>query len=248
MNINNMKYVYFLILLTGFLFFSCTNEKESVDQSTFGYEYFPVSSGKVWTYQSDSIIYLSGGAKRDSVRSFIQEEIGDMYTDASGNQIFKIYRSFRRNNSDNWERINTWTVSMDNTSAVRTEENLKFIKLVFPFKKGLRWQGNAFLDPDIYIEAGGENIQAYKNWKSKIEATDLDYNFKGNTIKTVKVNLVSDTSIIDLRKVTEYYGQGIGLVRKEMTILDTDGNNPSQSWELKTKKGFIHTLTLLDVR
>ena len=76
----------------------------------------------------------------------------------------------------------------------------------------------------------------------------MDYNFKGNTIKTVKVNLVSDTSIIDLRKVTEYYGQGIGLVRKEMTILDTDGNNPSQSWELKTKKGFIHTLTLLDVR
>ena len=226
---------------------SCQNEIEKIDTSELGYDFFPVRSGKRYTYQSDSIIYLSGGLRRDTSRSFILEEIGEEFTDASGNRQFKIYRSYKKKLSDNWQRINTWTVSVDESNAIRNEENLKFIKLVFPVKKGLRWNGNAFLDTDIKIDVGGESVQAYKNWKHRIEEVDIDYTFKNEKVKSIKVNLVSDSSIIDMRKVTEFYGKGVGLLRKEMTILDSDGSKPTEVWVKKAQKGFIHTLTLMDV-
>ncbi len=240
-----MKY-YGLILFWVCFSFSCNNEIEEIDNSDLGYDFFPIKIGATRTYQSDSIIYLGGGLRRDTVKSFILEEIGESFKDASGNQQYKVYRSIKRKITDSWQRINTWTVSSDASSVIRNEENLKFIKLVFPIRKGLRWNGNAFLDTDIKIDVGGESLQAYKNWKHRIEEVDVEITFKNQKIKSAKVNLVSDSSIIDIRKVTEFYGRGLGLIRKEMTILDSDGSKPSEAWVKKAQKGFIHTLTLID--
>lgn len=226
---------------------SCTKETEPVDESTFGYDFFPVTKGKSWIYASDSIIYDNGGTKIDTFVSFIKEEIGDSFIDEAGNTVYKLNRYFRRNPTDVWSRTNTWTTYTDRTRAIRTEENLKFVKLVFPLKKGLRWDGNVFLDEDIKIDVAGESIEAYKNWKHKIEEINEKFSFKGSDAVAVKVNLVDDASIIDRRKVTEYYGKGIGLLKKEMIILDSDGSRPNDPWEKKAQKGFIHTLTLIEV-
>lgn len=226
---------------------SCTKETEPVDESTFGYDFFPVTKGKSWIYASDSIIYDNGGTKIDTFVSFIKEEIGDSFIDEAGNTVYKLNRYFRRNATDVWSRTNTWTTYTDRTRAIRTEENLKFVKLVFPLKKGLRWDGNVFLDEDIKIDVAGESIEAYKNWKHKIEEINENFSFKGTDVVAVKVNLVDDASIIDRRKVTEYYGKGIGLLKKEMIILDSDGSRPNDPWEKKAQKGFIHTLTLIEV-
>ena len=226
---------------------SCTKETEPVDESTFGYDFFPVTKGKSWIYASDSIIYDNGGTKIDTFVSFIKKEIGDSFIDEAGNTVYKLNRYFRRNATDVWSRTNTWTTYTDRTRAIRTEENLKFVKLVFPLKKGLRWDGNVFLDEDIKIDVAGESIEAYKNWKHKIEEVNEKFSFKGTDVVAVKVNLVDDASIIDRRKVTEYYGKGIGLLKKEMIILDSDGSRPNDPWEKKAQKGFIHTLTLIEV-
>jgi hypothetical protein len=227
---------------------SCGRETETLDEANFGYDYFPLSTGKTWIYQSDSVIFTKGGTKRDTFRSFIQEQIGEKYTGQDGAEKYRVYRSFRRKNSDLWTPINTWTTSIDATRAIRTEENLTFIKLVFPFKKGLRWEGNAFVDPDTRIEVGGENIQAYADWKHRIDEVELDYTFNNQKVKAVKVNLVSDTSLIDLRKVTEYYGRSVGLLRKEVAIFDANQDLINLTWDKKIQKGFTHTLTLIEVR
>lgn len=227
---------------------SCNKETQPVDESTFGYDFFPITKGKSWIYASDSIIYDNGGTKIDTFSSFIKEEVGDSFVDETGITVYKLNRFFKRNANDIWSRTNTWTTYTDKTRAIRTEENLKFIKLVFPLKKGLRWDGNVFLDEDIKIDVAGESIEAYKNWKHKIEEIDENFNFNGTDVKSVRVNLVDDASIIDRRKVTEYYGQGIGLLKKEMIILDSDGSRPNDPWEKKAQKGFIHTLTLIEVK
>jgi len=218
-----------------------------VDESTFGYDFFPITKGKSWIYASDSILYDNGGSKVDTFSSFIKEEVGDSFVDETGITVYKLNRFFKRNPTDVWSRTNTWTTYTDKTRAIRTEENLKFIKLVFPLKKGLRWDGNVFLDEDIKIDVAGESIEAYKNWKHRMEEIDEDFSFNGSNVKSVRVNLVDDASIIDRRKVTEYYGKGIGLLKKEMIILDSDGSRPNDPWEKKAQKGFIHTLELIEV-
>lgn len=240
----NIKSGILLLLFLGFL--SCRNETETLDESTFGYDFFPVATGKSWTYASDSIIFDNGGAKKDTLRSYIREEIGEKFLDEEGKDVYKVHRYIRRDPADAWSMINTWTTSADSFRAIRTEENLKFVKLVFPVKKGLRWDGNIFIDEDLRIEVAGESIEPYKNWKYRMEEIDEPYSYKGSNVASVRVSLVDDSSIIDRRKVTEFYGKGIGLLRKEMMILDSDGSRPGDPWELKAQKGFIHTLTLIE--
>lgn len=244
MNKFNLYYLFLGVLL--FSLNACTSDTEAFDDSNFGYDYFPLSTGKSWVYQSDSIVYSSVGSVRDTFRSFIKEEISEEFVDLTGQKVFKVNRFFKRKETDPWSRMNTWTASMDKTNAVRTEENIRFVKLVFPVRDGLRFNGNIFVDPDLKIEVGGEFIEAYKNWKHRIESLDAPIKYKGQDIKALEINLVDETSIIDRRKVTEYYGKGIGLLTKEMIILDSDGSKPNDPWETKAKKGFIHTLTLID--
>ncbi|MBK9735720.1 MAG: hypothetical protein IPO92_12440 [Saprospiraceae bacterium] len=243
-----MKGIDLKILSIFFLFFAaCSTETTVLDESTFGYDFFPVNKGKSWIYSSDSIIYDNSGTKIDTFRSFIREEIGESFKDDEGNTVYKVLRSFKRKSTDNWSRLNTWTTSIDKTRAIRTEENLKFVKLVFPVKKGLRWNGNIFLDVDQKIDVVGETIEPYKNWKHRMEEIDEIYNFNGQNIPAIHINLVDQTSIIDRRKATEYYGKGIGLLKRELIILDSDGTRPNDPWEEKAQKGFIHILTLIEV-
>ena len=53
--------------------------------------------------------------------------------------------------------------------------------------------------------------------------------------------------ILSFRDISEYYGKGIGLVRRDMVVYDSDGSRPSDTWETKAQKGFKHTLTLIEV-
>jgi hypothetical protein len=246
MNIIQTYKIWFYFLAVLFLM-SCEREVIPVDPAAFGYEYFPLESGKKYTYQSDSIIFLSIEKRWDTLQSQILEVAGDTFTDLEGRKIYKIDRYFRRDEGQEWRQINTWTAYRDVNKAVRTEENLTFIKLVFPVRNLLRWQGNAMLDSRIKVEVGGSLIEPYEDWKHRIEDVDASYSFKGQDIPALVVGLVDYTDVLSRRKVVEWYGKGIGLLKRQAIIVDLDGNKPSDPWEKKVQAGFIHTLTLLNI-
>lgn len=245
----NFRFLFIMIFITLMIGISaCTSEMEEVDKSNLGYEYYPLEMGREWTYQSDSIIFSKSGAHTDTISAFIKEMITDTLRDVEGNLIHKIERFIRRSTSEDWNRINTWFVNKDKSKVLRTEENIPLIKLVFPLKKGLRFDSNTFFNEDIKSEVGGEFISVYSGWRPQVESLDADVIYNNTILSGLEINVVNLETIIDLRKVKEYYVKGIGLVRKEMTILDTDGNNPNQLWDVKTKKGFKHTLQLVDYK
>lgn len=239
--------LFFLFSFSVLFTTSCESETEAVDESTFGYDFFPVVVGKSWTYRSDSIVLFSGGTKRDTLQSYILEVVGDTFTDAAGNLAFKLNRFFKRNEADAWTTLNTWTTSIDKTMAIRTEENIRQVKLVFPIKKGLRWNGNVFLNEDLTVDVGGEPITLYKGWSPRMEQIDQPFDFKGEQVPSIFVNVAKDNTILNFRDVTEYYGKGIGLLKREMVVYDSDGSRPNEDWESKAQKGFKHTLTLIDL-
>nr|HMU04851.1 hypothetical protein [Saprospiraceae bacterium] len=172
----NVVFLLFSMLLLSFVT-SCDSETEILDESTFGYDFFPVSIGKSWTYVSDSIILSSGGTRRDTFRSFIREVVGDTFVDATGNTAFKLQRFFKRNESDPWISTNTWTCSVDKTMAIRTEENVRQVKLVFPIKKGLRWNANVFLYEDLTVVVGGEPITLFRGLNPRMEEINEPFDF-----------------------------------------------------------------------
>jgi len=241
-----MNFKFILLLISIVALSSCGNEIEEFDQSVFGYEYFPIVKGKYRIYKSDSIIYTGGGTRIDTFSAYIKEEVGEKFMDLEGNSVFKLDRYFKRNLSDNWTKTNTWTSYLGQTKAVTVEENLKFVKLVFPPTKGKSWNGNIFLDTDIRVDVSGEPIQIFRNWNHRVEDTDFSITLANHSFDVLAIRLVDASTIIDRRYVYEYYAKGIGLVKKEMIILDGDGTGINLPWEQKAKKGFIHNLSLIE--
>ncbi len=241
---NCLSILLFSLFVSGLL--SCNTEYEEPVFNNVISDYYPVKLNSEWIYQSDSIIYSQGGKQKDTLRSFIREIITDTLRDATGNLIYKTDRYIRKNGSDDWHRINAWTVYINNSSVVRTEENIPLVKLVSPLKEGTRFRSNVNFDDNIKSEVGGEFIAVYSGWRPVVESVSTDISYRNQTLSAIKIKVADVESIIDLRKVNEYYVKGIGLVRKEMTIMDTDGNNPDNPWDVKVKKGFIHTLQLID--
>lgn len=244
-----MKKALFLMMSFTLILFSssCGDEQEPVDQSTFGYDYFILEVGKYIEYQSDSINYFNLGFIKDTVSGFVREEIVDQFTDQLGEDIYTIHRSFRRNAQDNWELTDVWTASMDETRAFRTEENLKFVKLVFPVIENKRWDGNAFFDDTQEIEVNSEFIEMYAGWNHKIEEVDVAYDINDQSYsETAYVRLVDSEDGFKKLNVFERYAKGVGLIEKTMTILETQNNNSAIPFEDRAEKGFIHHLKVID--
>ncbi len=226
-----------------FSFWSCQTETEEPEFGD-GSSYFPVIKGKAWVYASDSIVWSNNGSVIDTFKSFIREEVGEEFVGEDGKRWTEWLRFFSRD-SLAWVPLHHWKTWQGTNQLIRVEENIPLIKLVYPFRLGLRWDGNALFDADRSIQVAGERLQPYQNWRYKIDSVSLSFPCVDGVCEGIRVEHIDASSILDRRKSVEYFVDGIGLVRKEMIILDGDGSRPNDSWEKKAKKGFMHTLVLL---
>lgn len=240
------KFLFALVLMIGLN--ACSSEIDQVDDIDAGYDYYPLELGREWVYQSDSIIVLRSGTMRDTLISQIREVVVDTLRNLEGNLLYKLDRFIDKSGNGVWKRMNSWYVLKDHTKVVRTEENIPIVKLVFPLTEGLKFRSNLFLNDEIKSEVGGEFIEVYEGWYPQVNSLKASVPFQNETLSVAQIQVANIDEFIDLRQVIEYYAKGIGLVRKEMTIYDTDGNNPDNPWDLKAKKGFKHTLQLISYK
>jgi hypothetical protein len=233
--------------LSIFLLSACTDETETVDKSDFGYEYYPLSVGKYWEYQSDSIVLRSAGTIRDTLKSYLREEITTRTITGEEDTLYTIKVYFKRLPGDEWQYQKTVFVTKSNQKIIRQEDNLAFTKLVFPLKAGVRFNHNQYFDPLIDVMIGGEVMRAmYGDWNTRIESINNDLVFKGNKVKSARIRLVDDVSTSLEKKVYyEIYIQHVGLYSKSMIFLQ-DNNTGPEPIEDRAIKGFYHTLTLLE--
>jgi hypothetical protein len=234
-----MRYYLLLIVIASF-FMACENETGSLD-SDLGLDYFPLEVGKYINYQVDSTTYDNEGLIVLSTTSFVREEVVGMFLDNAADTSYRIHRFYKAGMNDEWILTDVWTSSKNLTQAVRTEENLRFIKLVFPPKEGLSWNGNTHIDPLINIEIAGDPVQMFKNWDYQILNID-----RPETIgllqfdEVLTVQMADDENVIERRFAREKYARDVGLVFREFIILDTQCIElcEGQSWEEKAWQGF----------
>lgn len=234
------KLPYFCCLL---LIFSLTACEESVEEFTLpdSQAYFPLETGQTMIYQVDSINYFNGGAVVDSTRSYVREEIVERFADVEGEEFYRLERSVRRDLEDEWQIADVWLVSRDATGAYRTEENLRFIKLVFPLTENRVWNHNAFINDQMFSTiAGGETIQIFRDWESSVATLDSTQTIQGQEFTEVAIVVhVDDNNLIERRYVEERYAKNVGLIYQEMLILDSQNTSSNGTWREKAEKGFI---------
>jgi len=237
------------ILITSiFIIFisSCENKIEEYDSDQNGKLYFPLELGHKWSYQLDSIIYTKKGTRLIERSYILNEEVIDVFTDNRGEKSYLIEQNILEN--DQPYGTNLLYGFVDDIKAVRTEGNLKFIKLTFPVSLNNSWDGNAMFDAsNTIVKIGGEPINMYEWWNYRYTEINHIETINGiNYTDVVTVTQVDSDIPIEKRYAIEKYSKGTGLIYQKMIILNTQKSDlVSTPWEEKAEEGFILEKKLL---
>jgi hypothetical protein len=138
----------------------------------------------------------------------LREEIVDFFINVEKDTTWVLHRSILDPVTDLWELDSVWSVRRTPNHAIVVENNSAFVKIGFPVRDGLTWDGNVLnvKDEETYtIDGLGVELM-----------TDTE-TFE-NVLKVVQSD-VQDT-IIRFDQRSEVYGLDIGLIRKKMLILN----------------------------
>jgi len=138
-----------ILLIVAINIFSCKKETLLVDTHQ---DYFPVKIGTWVIYDVDSTFYDDF---MDSVFYFtfqVKEVIESEFIDNEGRSALRIERYYRDSSEAQWVIKDVWTANRTNKTAELVENNIRYIKLIFPIIKNSKWNGNNanILDENIY--------------------------------------------------------------------------------------------------
>jgi hypothetical protein len=188
------------------LFISCKNHDAT--QEDLGYTYFPITEGTYSIFSVVDTVFqgINSGIVVDTSSSyFIKEEIHAPITvdDETRYEVYRYYSSDVNTWKDQPDSV--WTEFNTNGKIVRVENNIRYVKLIFPLTVGATWNGNiANTNPQLAQTYTMTNVFRPFSYGS--------YNYP----KTVSVIQYSDSSAIASDFSIEVYADNIGLVYKEI--------------------------------
>ena len=192
----NSHFTYLTLFLCLSLLFSCNPKTKDVDTiQLMGYEYYPIKKGNFIIYQ---ISYSS--TPDTNITYQIKEVIGD--TIKVGDQIqYKLERYQRSSGLQSWPEFPSriWTVTNTNNKIIKSEDNIPYVKLVFPLKVDNTWNGN--------------NYNTYASHTYEIKEVGKPYNQFSETVRVVQGS--EDSTLLRKNYRVEVFAKNIGLVYKQ---------------------------------
>ena len=175
-----------------------------------GYAYFPLEKGMFSEYDVVETTYTLSAAP--SSRTYqIREVVSQVFTDLSAQESYRIERFSRTNANQIWRLDSVWTAKRTAHQAIRTENNLSYVKLVFPIGEGTRWNGNALNGLGGKEASTDEYLMENLHKRHQINDQIFD--------KTLTVRQQNDSTLVGIDRRTEIYAAQIGLIYKEFTQL-----------------------------
>ncbi|MEO6759633.1 MAG: hypothetical protein ABIO24_09285 [Saprospiraceae bacterium] len=248
-------FLLFLVLLATACGDRQTATPKALDTEHFAY--FPLQIGKYMVFSVDSIVYdfAAGGTVQDSSHTLAREEITDTLRDNTGQLLYKIERSERPDQNAPWELRSITTAGRSATQAMRTENNFRFLKLIFPLDKRSEWDGNLWVDQNLEIEIAGERMRPFTNWQYEVDSIDIPGQIGAFAFDSLLVvTEADDNNVIERRFSRVKYAKHVGVVWREQLILDSQycNQNPppvdcaTKPWIEKAEKGYILRQTVLE--
>lgn len=260
MNTMSLSRWLIIILSLVLIFGACERVVETLPQTDW--TYYPIVENNYRVYQIDSMVYDEYNCTIQTNSYQIKEVTGTAITDGEGQTAHRVERYWRAVDGDPWVLVGVWSEKREYNQVQRVEDNQRFVKMVFPVNKSKEWNGITYIRRDTLVPIRGGTIDLYKDWEmfsyQNVGASYLDTTSSINYPETVQVLQVDKTNNIERRYSIEVYAKGIGLVYKEMRILDSQCRTPrcvgtsdiaqciGTPWEIKAEKGYILKQSLMD--
>ena len=187
-----------------FLLTACSKLAD-VPPGQTGYDYFPLETGRYIQYDLTGVTY-SLTAPPVTVRYQIKEVVKEAFRDQTGQENYQIKRLIRSKAGDAWELDSVWSARRTMTQALRVENNIHFVKCVFPVQEGVKWNGNAFNDRQ-------EEVYRLRSVAKPYVVNGQPFN------ETLTVLQRTDSSLVGQDKRLEVYAKNIGLIYKESVVV-----------------------------
>lgn len=218
-----------VFLLTFVLFTSCDSDTPEPDASRLGFTFFPLETGIFRVYDAEEIRYSVLGF--DTIRYQLKEQVVDSFLNQTDTYTYVVHRFSRQDENTQWGLDSVWTARQTPIQAISIENNVPFIKLVFPVKEDVSWDGNALNanESDDYTIRDPFESKTYKDEEKR-------------TVTVVQGD-EEDLLIKDERK--EIFAEHIGLVEK--TFIKLAFCDDSECFGQKViERGKALQLTLID--
>lgn len=225
-----IKPINIILVLLLFGIYSC--KKDSPAELDMGYNYYPNNVGSWIIYDVDSIVWddFFVPIAIDTFVYQIKEVNESVYLDSEGRETMRIERYKRSNSTMPWVIKDIWYANRTASMVERTEENIKYRRLVFPVRNDLSWNGNAANIADEW------NYQ-YSEVNIPMTLGGIDFD------STLIVNQQDENTTLIYDYFQEIYAAGIGLVYKigihweeEDNIL----NYTREQWDASSTKWGYH--------
>ena len=192
-----------LIILSIFLLLACDNINSNLSLSQDGGKFFyPKIGQSVVYYVEDTQHELTG---KFVVKTYQLKEVNvSTFKDLEGKEALRIERYRRENNSQKWVIDSVFTAKKEIDKGLKTENNVTYVKILFPIKEGLKWNGNAY-------NSFGNDIYELKKVNQFFQTNGRKFD---NTFTVIQQN---DSTLVDLKKKIEIYAENIGMIYQEKT-------------------------------
>jgi hypothetical protein len=201
------------------------DDSPATEPIALGLDYFPTDSGLIRTYLVDSSYWNDFTGTTGTVSYLIREVQAGFFTDLQGRQAVRLER-YRLDTLGNWTIDRVWSAVRTNQRAEVTEENNRFVKLIFPPDTESEWNGNAYNilgeEPYQYTRLGADTAagQTFQKTAEVIQGDGI-----GN--------------LIELRYGIEKYASNTGRIFRKR--VDLEFSLPNRD----TLAGFIYTERLI---
>lgn len=189
-------------------------EPEDID---LGYDYFPNTLRSFVIYQVDSAYY---GINQQSFSFELKEVLATSFLDGEGQMAMVVERYVRENSADPWVLRQNWVQKITPTTAERVEDNIRFIRLVFPIEEGESWNGNAY--------------NTLGEWSYTYDDVGKPFSIGGQVLdESLRVNQRNNVNLVDQEIAYEVYAKGVGLVKKyvkDITIQSGQTTGVEYTW------------------
>ncbi|RAJ94489.1 hypothetical protein LX87_04376 [Larkinella arboricola] len=200
------------LLLVAALFFLHACQTHTEPQAP-GYDYFPLEAGSYRIYDVTEQRFALNGTPTTQTYQ-LREVTTDSQTDPANGTAFRIERYRRANEQASWQPDSVSSVRLSDDQLLRTENNVVYLKLVFPLTDQLQWNGNA------YNTLGEDNYQLRHTGKS--------FNILNQTFpQTATVIQQNDSTLVNQDKRLEVYARNVGLIYREKVQLQFCSSTPS---------------------
>jgi len=204
--------------------------KEQIDS-----RYFPLDSGAWRDFDVVEIKIDEPIALFDTQQYIVRELFGGIFIDNAGDTLRQIERFRRTNESEKWQRMNTWLAYVNGTEVIQIEENTRIIKMLLPLTVGKQWNGNAYNRTDT--------LQKYHFTVDSIDCPTMVGRFKFDSVLTISQK--NELTAISKVLFAERYAAGIGMVEKIQIDIYSDTYAPNIDIENRITQGTMVHYTLI---